>query len=513
LAWAVVFGVTIASSALTYASTYATAASRRHVAAVTGTDLGLRVLLGPVGDIGTVGGYTVYKCFVTLTCIGALWGLFAATRLLRGEEDAGRWQLVLAGAIRPARATAATLAGIGGGVFVLAAGATAITAVAATDHRLAFAGADILLYGCSLAVAPLVFAGVGAVTSQLAQSRRVANALGMVVFAVAMVVRMLADAGASTRWLLWLTPFGWIERVRPFTAPDGRSLIVALAVVTFLVVGAVMLAARRDVGDGVVVARDRAEARAFGLRNAWGLAVRQQLGSIVGWLVGVTLGGLALGVVAQVADDALSRSSADVLHGFGVSGTLVQDYFGVAFLLLAATIALVPAPQLTSLAEDDADGRLGLVVALPVRRWHYFVSRLLLAIGVVTAAAVLAATGAWFGAESQGVDIALGTLLGAGLNVVPVAAVVLGIGLVVLALVPRAAAPTVYAVVIGSLVISLLASLVASTRWLERLSLFHYMALAPARPVDATAAAALLGVALALYLVATVLFARRNLST
>ena len=67
------------------------------------------MLLGPVSAIDTVGGYTVYKGFVFLTTIGAIWALLAATRLLRGEEDAGRWQLVLAGSTRAARATAATL--------------------------------------------------------------------------------------------------------------------------------------------------------------------------------------------------------------------------------------------------------------------------------------------------------------------------------------------------------------------------------------------------------------------
>ncbi len=32
-----------------------------------------------------------------LMVLGAVWGLLTATRLLRGEEDAGRWELLLAG--------------------------------------------------------------------------------------------------------------------------------------------------------------------------------------------------------------------------------------------------------------------------------------------------------------------------------------------------------------------------------------------------------------------------------
>jgi putative exporter of polyketide antibiotics len=89
---------------------------------------------------------------------------------------------------------------------------------------------------------------------------------------------------------------------------------------------------------------------------------------------------------------------------------------------------------------------------------------------------------------------------------------VLAFASLVLAWRPRAAAPALYAVVIGSFVISLLGSLVSSTRWLERLSVFHYMALAPARPVDAVATATLCAVALVLFVLATTRFGHRDLA-
>lgn len=65
-AWAVVFGDTVAASALTYVSSLPDPASRQQLAATTSGDAGLATLLGPVSSVGTVGGYTVYKCFVFL---------------------------------------------------------------------------------------------------------------------------------------------------------------------------------------------------------------------------------------------------------------------------------------------------------------------------------------------------------------------------------------------------------------------------------------------------------------
>ena len=52
---------------------------------------------GPAPQLQTVGGFTVFKISMTLMILGAVWGLLTSTRLLRGEEDNGRWELLLAG--------------------------------------------------------------------------------------------------------------------------------------------------------------------------------------------------------------------------------------------------------------------------------------------------------------------------------------------------------------------------------------------------------------------------------
>ena len=88
-----------------------------------------------------------------------------------------------------------------------------------------------------------------------------------------------------------------------------------------------------------------------------------------------------------------------------------------------------------------------------------------------------------------------------------------GIGAVTLAVFPRAAAITVYAVISWSLIVDLLGSLLTGTKWLNQLSLFHYMALAPAQDPDPTTLIITTAIALALGIVAVVLFERRDLQT
>jgi ABC-2 type transport system permease protein len=508
---AVVFGASVASTALAYVSSFPTEASRAALAATAGSDTSLAVLLGTTAHVGTVGGYTVYKIFVFLTTIGAIWGLLAATRLLRGEEDTGRWHLVLAGATRAGRATAATLTALFVAVFVIFAGTSLLAMLAGRSPDVGFGAGESVLYGLSIALAPAVFVAVGAVTSQLGSTRRLATSLAMVVFGVAFVLRMIADTGPGTQWLLWFTPFGWTELMQPFTDNNVWPLLPAVVVTVVLAWAAIALASRRDTGAGLMRSRDVTAPRPFGLRSAFGLAARLELPVLVAWCVGAVAAGFALGTIALLTTTSAPPSVTDTLQKFGVEGgSYARQYLGVAFLLVAAVVALLPASQLGAACAEETSGRLVHVLAQPTRRRAWIGGRLALTAAAVVATGVLAGLAAWLGATSQGVELDIVPMLVAGVNIIPTALVALGIGAVVLAFAPRAAAGAVYVVVIASLLIELLTPMFTGATWLDHVSLLHYMALAPAQDPDVVTMVTVTAIGIALCLLATAIFDRRD---
>ena len=510
---AVAFGATVASTALGYLATYPSEASRQQAAATVGGDTGLAVLLGPVANVGTVGGYTVYKVFVLLTTVGAIWAVIAATRVLRGEEDAGRWQLVLAGSTRASRATAATLAALGVAVGMIFVGTTALTLWAGRDPDIGFGTRDTVLYGLSIALIPAVFAAVGALTSQLTRTRRAATGLGIACFALTFLVRMIADSGPDTRWLLWATPFGWTERMHPFTENNAWPLLPAALTVLVLCAATIVLASRRDAGDGVLASRDVARVRPFGLDSAFGLAVRLELPVLTAWFAGAVATGLTLGIIAKVTTETtnLPASLEDFLDKFNVQGSFANRFLGLGFVFVATVVALLPASQVGAACAEETSGRLVHTLSRPTRRTTWLVGRLAVAAAAIVVAALLAGLGIWLGAKSQGVGLDLATMLGAGLNVVPTALVVLGVGAVVLAVAPRAAATSVYLMVLWSTLADIVAPVFPGMNWLGKLSLFHYMTLVPGHDPDLKALAITTTVALVLGAAATALFARRDI--
>jgi ABC-2 type transport system permease protein len=509
----VVFGATAAASALSYVSTFPNAASRADLAASLSGDSGFTMLFGQVNGIGTVGGYTVYKTYVFLTTIGAIWAALAVTRLLRGEEDTGRWQLVLAGRTSPARATAATIAALGAAVGVVFVGTTVLTMAAGASPDVGFSARDSVMYGLSVAAAPAVFGSLAVVCSQLAQTRRLATTLSMVVLAAAFVLRMLGDASPSSSWLLWTTPLGWIEEMQPFTANNAWPLVPALVLTGLAGWAGVGLASRRDVGAGAFASNETADLRSYGLRTPLGLATRLSLPVLVAWGVGLIAVSFIFGTVAKAAAGALTGSSVtSTLSNLGAGGSGANQYLGVVFLLIGAVLALVPASQIGATRDEEASGRLGQVLAGPPSRTSWLTGRLVLAGGAVVVMGLLSGASAWAGARSQGVDTDFGSLLIAGINVVPSALLALAVGAITFAVLPRFAAAAVYTVVAWSLIIDLLGSLVTSLDWLTRLSIFHYVALAPADDPDWTAVAVITAIALGLAVASVAIFNRRDLA-
>ena len=72
-----------------------------------------------------------------------------------------------------------------------------------------------------------MFLAIGALTSQLAPTRRQASGLAAAVLAAGFVIRLVADSVAGASWMRWASPLGWVENLRPLTG--ARPVAHALA--------------------------------------------------------------------------------------------------------------------------------------------------------------------------------------------------------------------------------------------------------------------------------------------
>jgi ABC-2 type transport system permease protein len=102
------------------------------------------------------------------------------------------------------------------------------------------------------------------------------------------------------------------------------------------------------------------------------------------------------------------------------------------------------------------------------------------AIGVLLASGIIGGVFAWLGAASQHAGVSFTTLLEAGVNLVPPAIAILGIGVLAMGIRPRVTSLVVYSLLGWSLLIVVVGGIGAVSHWILDTSVFHQMASAPA---------------------------------
>jgi ABC-2 type transport system permease protein len=482
--WGYVFGVVVASSALSYASIYKTRAERDHLAFTFGANKAASALFGPAPQLQTVAGFTVFKSSMTLMLVGAVWGLLTSTKLLRGEEDAGRWELVLTGQTTRAQAAAQALAGLAAGAASLWAVTSVITVLAGRASSIKIAVGPALFLSLTLVTSAVMWLAIGALTSQLAPTRRQAAAYAAELLGLSYAVRMVADSGTGLHWLIWASPLGWVEELKPLTSPQPLLLLPIAAFTAALALTALRLARKRDLGASVLPDQATAAPHLALLSGPVGLTVRLVRPLLLGWALAIAVAGLMMGVVAKAAGQTISGSSVQqVFARLGAPGTGASAYLGVTFLLLATMLTFLAAGQVTAARSEEAEGHLDHLFARPVSRMAWFAARLLVALGALVGGGLVGAVFVWLGAASEHAGVGFSTLLDAGLNVVPPAICALGIGALAIGTWPRRSALAAYGVVTWSLLVEVIGGFGREGtmgRWLLDTSVFHQMTDAPA---------------------------------
>jgi polyether ionophore transport system permease protein len=378
LAWGSVFALYVVVQAFAYVAAYKTQAARDRLADAFGTNIGINALIGPARTINTVAGYTSWRALGVLSLMGGLWGLLTSTRLLRGEEEDGRTELLLVGHCTRRAGTGQALLGIGVGLSALFAVTSVGTILTGASPSIAFGAGASAYFAVTLVAGAATFLAVGALMSQLFVTRRRAATVSGAVFGAAYALRMVGDSDRSLHFLVWLSPLGWIEESRPLTDPHPAALIPVVALVAVCVSLAMVLAGRRDIGASTITESDDAPARLSLLGGPFILGVRLSRAVAVAWLAGVAAMSVLIGTVAESATKAVSGSAAveAALGRIGGHGSLVLLYLGLTFLLLSLMITLIAAGQVNSIRAEEATGRVENLLVRPVRRISWFSGRL-----------------------------------------------------------------------------------------------------------------------------------------
>ena len=468
----------------------------------------IRTLFGEPVALDDPGGFTVWRTGTFVAVLIGVWGLLAATRITRGQEDAGHWDLLLAGRV-PMSSVVRSHLWVLAAVPGVAGGAVAVALIAAgTDP------AGAVLHGAGLAVFGVFFVGVAGLTAQLFPARAAASGAAVAVLGASLLLRMVGDGVPALAWVRWFTPFGLVELTRPYDSGRWLPLLILAVAAGLLVVLAPAVAKRRDLRGGWLSPAVGRSPRLALLGSVPGFAVRRTLRPLAGWSAGIAAYFLLIGLVAKSMTGFLTDNPgfADLAAQAGFAGLgRVEGYAATLFALLAIPVGVFTAVRIAASATAETDRLLTLLYAGPVTRRASAGAEVLAAAGGAVVLTLVAGLATWAGTAIVGAGLSLGGALAGCLNVLPVVALCLGAAVFALGVRPRAVAWIGAFPAVGGFLLLVLAVDAGAPAWVVRLSPFAHLAPVPDRGPDWAGAAGMMAVALALCLAGVGAYERRDL--
>jgi len=371
------------------------------------------VMKEPAGAMMAGPGYGIENYTIEILMANEMLGMFAVAvaimslllvvRHTRSEEETGRAELVRAAPVgRFAQLTAALL-------VLLAANAAVAVGLGAAMVAVGMAPTlDAWVFGAALGGVGLVFGTTAAVTSQLSANSRAASGIAGGLLGAAYVLRAVGDAqqhGGSA--LSWLSPIGWAQQLRVFVDLRPEPAWLAAGAVVVLIGTAYALAARRDVGAGLLPERrGRGPASAAG-RTLLGVTIRLERPRLIWWAVGLYVFAALTGSLAGPMAEVMGEQP-QLLAVLGVDpadedamASLVSEAMGMFLMFFAMAVAVYAAAAAHRLRGDEAEGRTELALAAAVRRAWWLGAPLLVAVVGSALLLVVAGVGLGTGAAAE----------------------------------------------------------------------------------------------------------------
>jgi ABC-2 type transport system permease protein len=502
-AWLLVFVAVAASSASATEGLYPTVESRVRAAEGVNATPALVALYGPVYDVGSLGAVAFFKLIVFGGALVAVFAMLLVVRHTRADEEVGRTELVVAGAVGR---HAPLLAG------VLLAGVATVSVGLFTALGIAAGGLDpagAAALGATWAGAGLAFLGVGALAAQVTTSARTARGIAVTVLVTAYAVRAAADSGGGA-WLTWVTPMGWVQELRPFAGNRWWVLLLLAGFGLLATAAAVLVAARRDLGEGILP--DRAGPGRGALAGTDGLAWRLHRQALLGWTIGFLLLGLLLGsMVTQLGDFLDTPEALDMIRRLGGTRVLTDAFLSAELGVLALFAAGFGLSTTTRMHAEEVSGRVESLMATGTGRVRWMAGHL--AMAFLGTALLLVAVGFAVGVGHALQGGAPGDVprdLGAAVVRLPAVWVVVGAAALLHGLASRLALQG-WTVLVGCLVLGEFGTLMDLPGWARDLSPFTHVPALPGQPFALAPVLALLALAAALTAAGLLLFRRRDL--
>lgn len=509
-------GSMIGGQGYAYTATYPDDASRAQFKSSLEKAPALGIIYGEIDNLPSPAGYMVYRTVMFLTVVTSIWGLMTVIRLLRGQEEDGRWETIASGSITSKSASSQIFIGFSMALLLAFVITTASTTAYGMIPAINAPPLTGFFIGLVMFVPAFLFAGIGFFVSQLAVTKRRALFYGLIPLLIFFAIRVIGNTSADLRWLKVFTPFGWSELANPVVDPHMLWLLPSVLLFpVFFFVGRYFIG-KRDMGAGIIPESTTVKSRFILLGSPMQFAIRQTIILFISWGLGALCLSALMAIISGIAADAIADSPSlkgAVSQIGGGSQDLGVAFIGAGLVLNAIILLLMATAGMSQVRAGEAKNQLDNLLVQPLRRSIWLAGRFVIIVTTALIISLLCALVIWAMAHAQNIPLDLGNLLLVSIALLGTVILTLGLGTLLYGLLPRLAATGMYIVIAWSFLIDMIGAVVKLDDIFVKSSLLHYISISPTEAPDWKTFAWLVGLGLVMAIAGIFAFARRDITT
>ena len=342
-----------------------------------------------------------------------------------------------------------------------------------------------LLFGAAIGAVGVFYASLTVLFAQLVSNSRATLGLSFAFLIIEYIVRGAGDVSDSASSLI--SPLGLIVRTEVYVNNNWWPILVLIGISLLIFIIALYLNSIRDLGAGFLPTRQgRKNASGF-LRSPFGLALRLQKTTIISWIVGMIVLGIAYGSLLGDLEGFLNNSELIMQIIPEAEGMNLTERFITMLITIVSVIGTIPVAMFVlKLSSEEKKKRSEPLLTSPTSRnnliYSYIVIGLLGGI-VIQLASVI---GLWSGAVFVMEDvIAFEVLFQALFANIPAMWIFVGVVAFLIGWFPRLTGLT-WGLLAYSFFVEYMGEMLKLPEWMNKISPFYHIPSIPAEKLEAS---------------------------
>lgn len=347
-------------------------------------------LIGPTpvksGADYTLGAMYAHEMLLFCGLIAMVVSLLHVISHTRKEEDLGLAEIIRSFQVGRHANTFATILEVLL-INILLAIFTALVMISFNEAAITSEGS--LLFGASIGLAGLIGAAIAIVMAQIMPSSSSATGSALAVIGLLYIIRASTDVTNIS--LSMMNPFGWTYLTYPFTENNWLPIIVGCLFSILLVLLAIILESKRDMGAGFLPEREGRARAKKSLLCVTGLFMKLNRGTIISWLVAFVIMGATYGSIYGDMQ-AFLESNELIKQMFTYSGISIEQSFTAVILMVMITlVAILPVAIINKLFVEENRQHLSQIFVTKVSRGKLYWTNILIAFVTIIVGILLSA--------------------------------------------------------------------------------------------------------------------------